>query len=92
MPPTDQELRQRKTLIICQQYAEGRQPYRQSMKELTRMGLSDQLADHLLAEALHGQQEQSLRDVGEHPGQLPGEADAELPEPDSETQDPKSES
>jgi hypothetical protein len=80
MPPTNQELNSRKATIICQQYAEGSQDYRQSMKELTRIGLSDEAADQMLASARHGAQEQALRDAGTHPGQLPGEADAPLPE------------
>jgi hypothetical protein len=80
MPPSNQELNQRKALIICQQYAQEEQDYRQSMKELTRMGLSDTLADHLLTEARHSHDEQALRDQGQHPGQLQGEADAPLPE------------
>jgi hypothetical protein len=101
MPPSNQELNQRKALIICQQYAQGEQDYRQSMRELTRMGLSDTLADHLLAEARHGANEQALRDAGEHPGQLQGEADAPLPErtvesetiyPDDSEEDPSDDS
>lgn len=80
MPPTSQELNQRKALIICQQYAEGRQDYRQSMRELTRIGLTDKLADHMLSEALHGASEQAMREAGTHPGQLQGEADPELPQ------------
>jgi hypothetical protein len=80
MPPSNQELNSRKATIICQQYAEGQQDYRQSMRELTRMGLSDELADQMLAQAKHGHDEQALRDAGEHPGQLQGEADAPLPE------------
>jgi hypothetical protein len=101
MPPSNQELNQRKALIICQQYAQEEQDYRQSMRELTRMGLSDELADHLLAEARHGANEQHLRDQGLHPGQLQGEADAPLPErtlesetiyPDDSEEDPSDDS
>jgi hypothetical protein len=80
MPPTNQELNSRKATIICQQYAEGSQDYRQSMRELTRIGLSDEAADQMLASAKHGHNEQAMRDAGTHPGQLPGEADPSLPE------------